>query len=247
LERERIEAEEKRKKLELEAMEKRELEELERKRALERNAAEAKRREQEELERIAAENRRLELEREQEELRRREESRLKLEELRRQRELEMQERKKKADEEAERLRLEIEKMNIEGLNNQRSSRLRLSLIPVQGIQLETNVLDLNKGKIDLTKELEEAENLRRMTQTIMRKQGDGRRQTVAERDEQLLKQRELLLAKKKAEREQQMKEFKESGGIDYSEDTDPAKDTGFSRPRNSLLDARRITAKGRNN
>ena len=202
------------------------------------------------MERKAAELKRLELEefeakrlRELKELEDRkaaEFNRLKLEELRLERERESRERKKRADDEAERLRLEIEALNVNTVT--RSARPRMSLIPLQAMNLDVEVLDLNKGQVDLTKELQEAENLRRLTQNIKRKAG-GRRETVAEREEKMQKQREILLAKKKVEREQQLKDFKESEGIDFSQEGgDPAKDTGgFMKKRNSILDAKRAS------
>ncbi|OMJ77542.1 hypothetical protein SteCoe_22832 [Stentor coeruleus] len=231
-----------------------ELRELEEKRRREekerrdREEAERKKREQEELERVMEETRRLQKQREEDERKRQEEMRLRMEEMRLQREREMEEVRKRAEAEAERLRLELEA--ISGAAQERSAKPRVSLIPMQAMQLDVNVLDLNKGHTDLTKELQEAENLRRMTQNIMKRQGEGgRRETVAEREEKLLKQREMLLTKKKIEREQMLKDFKDSGGIDFSQEpADNAKETGgFPRKRNSILDAKRNSYRNREN
>ena len=218
----------------------REQEELESRR---REEEERKRKDQEELDRISAENQRLKLLREEEERKRQLEFQLKMEEMKRQRELELEAMKKKAQEDAERLRLEIEAMNA-AKEAERNSRPRMSLIPMQAMNLDIDVLDINKGRVDLTKELQEAENLRRMTQGIIRRNEGNRRESVADREEKMQKQRELLLAKKKMEREQQIKEFKDSGGLDLSQDgPEGARDTGAMRKRNSILEARKNSYK----
>lgn len=235
--------------LEAEALQKKENDEKNRAEAerrrieLEKLAEEERKKAEADRERQLEEMRRLQREKELEDERRREELRLKTEEYKRQKDLELMEIKRKADEERERLRLEIEALNMAPEKVERSSKPRMSLIPMQNMNLGTDILDLNKGRIDLTKELQEAENLRIMTQGIMRKT-DNKRETVAQRDEKMLKQREIIMAKKKLEREEQMKEFKDSGGIDLSQDTENAKDTGgFTRKRNSILDAKRASFK----
>lgn len=208
----------------------------------EREEAERKKREQEELERYQAEQKRLQLLREEEEKRRQYELQLKMEEMKRQRELELEAMKRKAEEDAERLRLEIEAMNA-AKEAERANKPRMSLIPMQAMNLDIDVLDINKGRVDLTKELEEAENLRRLTQGIIRRNEGNRRESVADREEKMQKQRELLLAKKKMEREQQIKEFKESGGIDLSSPgIDAARESGTIK-RNSILESKRISIK----
>jgi len=218
----------------------REQEELERR---QREEADRKQREQDELDRMSAENKRLQLLREEEERKRQLEFQLRMEEMKRQRELELEAMKRKAQEDAERLRLEIEAMNA-AKEAERSSRPRMSLIPMQAMNLDIDVLDINKGRVDLTKELQEAENLRRMTQGIIRRGEGNRRESVADREEKMQKQRELLLAKKKMEREQQIKEFKDSGGLDISQDgPEGARDTGAMRKRNSILEARKSSYK----
>ena len=239
-ERERLEQEERKRR---EEAEKKASEDERRRLEIERLAEEARKREEEEIEN----RRRARREQELEEERRREEIRLRMEEYKRKADLEMQEKKKKSEEEAERLRLEIEALNAGAQAVERNSKPRMSLIPMQNMNLDVDVLDLDKGRIDLTKELQEAERLRMLTQNIMKNngQGKGRRETVAERDEKLLKQRELILAKKKLEREQEMQDFRNTGGLDLSQEgIEAAKDTGgFSRKRNSILDAKRASFK----
>lgn len=207
-----------------------------------REEEERRRREKEELDRISEENRRLQQLREEEERKRQQEFQLKMEEMKRQRELELEAMKKKAQEDAERLRLEIEAMNI-AKEAERANKPRMSLIPMQAMNLDIDVLDINKGRVDLTKELQEAENLRRMTQGIIRRNEGNRRESVADREEKMQKQRELLLAKKKMEREQQIKEFKESGGLDLSVESQGLRDTGAIRKRNSVLDSKKNSLK----
>ena len=139
----------------------------------------------------------------------------KVEELRRLKERE-------AEEEVRRTREQEWKRQQEEASQR--SREKAALPPVQlkkpAAIGEIPLSELQKGKVDISSEQEEAENLRRKAEDILRanettelETGDrGGMESLAKRQERLRRQRDLLLAKKKAERERELKEYLDQGG-----------------------------------
>jgi hypothetical protein len=79
--------------------------------------------------------------------------------------------------------------------------------------------ELNRGKMTTDKEMSEQERLAKMANDIMTNQATvseartNERESLLKRQERLRRQRDLLLAKKKAEREKELQDYAERGGI----------------------------------
>lgn len=150
-----------------------------------------------------------------EEKRQKEVEERKVEELRRLRERE-------AEDEARRARESEWKRQQEEASQHAKDKVALPPVqlkkpaPIGEIPLS----ELQRGKVDISSEQLEAENLRRKAEDILRA-NEGTEveapersgvESLAKRQERLRKQRDLLLAKKKAERERELKEYLDQGG-----------------------------------
>lgn len=131
-------------------------------------------------------------------------------------------REREAEDEARRAR-EMEWKRQQEEASQRAKD-KVALPPVQLKKAspigEIPLSELQKGKVDISSEQQEAENLRRKAEDILRANEGTELDTpdrsgvesLAKRQERLRKQRDLLLAKKKAERERELKEYLDQGG-----------------------------------
>jgi len=139
----------------------------------------------------------------------------KVEDLRRLREREAEDETRKAREQ------EWKRQQEEAAQH---AKEKTALPPVQlkkaGPIGEIPLSELQRGKVDISSEQLEAENLRRKAEDILRAnettEVDAPErsgvESLAKRQQRLRNQRDLLLAKKKAERERELKEYLDQGG-----------------------------------
>lgn len=165
-----------------------------------------------------------------EELRKREEERRAIQELNEKRLASLQKLKNSTASTEE----EIYKEQQEAWTSNAALRARAQMQP----------LDATRGTIDVSAQRSEAEDLRKQAEDIVRQNtgnddaGPMRAESLAERQARLKRQRDMILAKKRAEREREMKDYLDGGGVDLT-----VKREGAAEDDAALERRRQIAAK----